>query len=55
MRQQNWTVGGRYMLPDLRIRKSLVEEQLTEEKFVALLQEGGKIKLTSDVVLTKPV
>ncbi len=55
MRQQIWTVGGRYMLPDFRIRKSTVEELLTEEKFVALLQEGGKVKLTSDVVLTKPV
>lgn len=55
MRQQNWEIGGRYMLPDFRIKKPLVEEQLTEEKFVALLQEGGKVKLTSNVVLTKSV
>ena len=55
MRKQAWTIGGRYMLPDFKIKQKKQVVQMTEQEFVALLQQGGNVKLTSNIELTTPV
>lgn len=51
--KQTWTIGGGYGLPSIKIKKTV--KPMTEEEFVALLQKGGKVKLTSNVELSAPV
>lgn len=53
MRQQNWETSQRYMLPDFRIKQKKI--QMTEQEFIMLLQQGGNVKLKSNVTLSSPV
>ncbi len=54
--KQTWTIGGGYGLPSIKIKKVVKPEApMTEGEFVALLQQGGEVKLTSDVELSAPV
>ena len=50
MRKQAWTIGGRYMLPDFKIKQQ--KKQETIEDVLNALTNGGTVRISKPLDVT---